>query len=242
MRPKIRRILIFISLFLFPLTLNYFSPYVSVDGAFRGIVAGSVFLFLILFLSGLVLRRAWCAWVCPIAGLSEVCSNINNKPVPVRKLRMIRYSIFTVWFAVLVAGFILAGGIKQVDPFHLTERMISVDEPIKFFIYYLVLFLFFGLSIWIGRRGACHSICWMSPFLVAGTWVGQRLQFPQIHIAAEPSACIDCLRCNQKCPMSIDVNQWVKSGGVQSMDCILCGECVDVCPKDVLRYRAAPKV
>jgi ferredoxin len=37
--------------------------------------------------------------------------------------------------------------------------------------------------------------------------------------------------------MSIDVNAEVKTGSVKSYDCILCGECVDVCPKDVLGYR-----
>jgi ferredoxin-type protein NapH len=234
MRQKIRKTIIFTSLLLFPVTLNYFSPYVSVDGAFRGIVAGSVVVFLLLFLSGLLFKRAWCSWVCPVAGLSEICLLINSKPVPVRGLRIIRYSIFTVWFTVLVAGFVTAGGIKGFNPLHLTDHVISVDEPVKYIIYYMVLFILFGLSIWIGKRGACHSICWMSPFLTAGTWLGKKLHIPQLRIKANPTACIDCKKCNQKCPMSIDVNSEAKSGGVHSMDCILCGECVDNCPKNVL--------
>lgn len=237
MRQKIRRTIGFLSLFLFPLTLNYFSPYISVDGAFSGIVSGSLIVFLLLFLSGLFFGRAWCGWLCPMAGLSEIGLLVNKKPVPVRKLKIIRYSIFAVWFAVLVTGFILAGGIQGINPLHLTENYISVDEPVKYMIYYIVLFLFFGLTIGIGKRGACHSICWMAPFLEGGYLLGKRLRLPQLRVGANPAQCIDCQRCAKSCPMSIAVGTKAKSGEINVSDCILCGECVDVCPKGVLKMR-----
>jgi len=97
--------------------------------------------------------------------------------------------------------------------------------------------LFILLDVTLGRRGACHGICWMSPFLNAGMLVGRLLHLPQMRIKAKAESCIDCKKCNSKCPMSIDVNAAVKTGSVKSYDCILCGECVDVCPKDVLSYR-----
>jgi ferredoxin-type protein NapH len=242
MRQRIRRIIIFISLLIFPLTLNYFSPYVSIDGAFKGIVSGSVLVFLVMFLSGMLFGRAWCSWVCPVAGLSELCMTVNNKQVSVRRLRIIRYSIFTVWFAVLISGFVFAGGIKGVNPLHLTENVITVDEPLKYITYYMVLFIFFGLTMWIGKRGACHTICWMSPFLVGGYLFGKKLNIPQLRIRTNPSGCIDCKKCNYKCPMSIDVNSEVKSGEIKSLDCIICCECVDVCPKRVLEYGIRKKL
>ncbi len=237
MRQKIRRIILFVSLALFPVTMNYLSPYVSIDGAMAGVVSGSVIVFFLLFLSGLFFGRAWCGWVCPAGGLAEICTAVNAKPVPAKKLRIVRYSIFTVWFAILITGFVLAGGIRGVDPLHLTERVISVDEPAKYIVYYMVLLIFFVLTIAIGRRGACHTVCWMSPFLTAGMWLGRKLHFPQMRIRADASACIDCKKCSQKCPMSIDVCEQVKGGSVQSLDCILCGECVDACPRGVLSYR-----
>jgi len=237
MRQKIRKSIIFISLLLFPVTMNFLSPYVSIDGAMAGVLSGSVLMFLLLFLSGLFFGRAWCGWVCPASGLSELCMLVNPKPVNIKKLRIVRYSIFGVWFAVLVAGFVLAGGIKGIDPLRLTETGISVDEPAKYIVYYFVVGLFFVLSVAIGRRGACHAICWMSPFLTAGMWLGRKLRLPQMQIHADAEQCIECRRCNQKCPMSIDVCAQAKRGGVRAYDCILCGECVDACPKGVLSYR-----
>ena len=237
MRQKIRRILLYVSLVLFPVTMNFLSPYVSIDGAFAGVLSGSAIMFLVLFVSGLFFGRAWCGWLCPAGGLAEVAQTVNPKPANTKRLRIVRYVIFAVWFGVLVTGFVLAGGIQGVDPLRLTEKYISVDEPIKYIMYYLVLGLFFVLDLALGRRGACHGICWMSPFLNAGMLTGRLLHLPQMRIKAKPESCIDCKKCNNKYPMSIDVNAAVKTGSVRSLDCILCGECVDVCPKDVLSYR-----
>lgn len=237
MRQKIRRILLYVSLFLFPITMNFLSPYVSIDGAFAGVLSGSALMFIVLFLSGVFFGRAWCGWLCPAGGMAEVAQTVNPKPANAKRLRVVRYVIFAVWFGVLVTGFVLAGGIRGVDPLRLTERYISVDEPIKYIMYYLVMGLFFVLDLALGRRGACHGICWMSPFLNAGMLVGRLLHLPQMRIQSKPESCIDCKKCNNKCPMSIDVNASIKTGSVKSYDCILCGECVDVCPKDVLSYR-----
>ncbi len=236
MRSKIRRTIVLISLLLFPVTLNFFSPYVSIHGAINGIVSGSLIVFFIMFLTGLFFGRAWCAWVCPMACLSEICLNINNKPVNIKRLKIIRYSIYTVWAGILVGMFVLAGGIRGIDPLHLTENIISVDMPQKYVIYYGVLAIFTILTLTVGRRGACHSICWMSPFLVAGFTLGKMLRFPQLRILADTKSCIKCGKCNQKCPMSIDVRKEVQDGMIKTSDCILCGECVDICPKDVLSF------
>lgn len=236
MRQKIRRAIIYISLFLFPLTFNYMSPYISLDAAFAGIVAGSVIMFALLFLSGMFLGRAWCGWCCPVAGLSEIGASMNNKPVPAKKLAVIRYTIFTLWFAALAAGFIRAGGIQGIDLLHMTEHIISIDEPVKFMNYYMILAVLFILTVAIGRRGACHSICWMAPFLTAGELAGRALHIPQVRIKSTCPTCTGCKKCNSKCPMSIDVSGEINSGAIKSLDCIRCGECVDSCPQKKLGY------
>jgi ferredoxin-type protein NapH len=48
-----------------PVTINYFSPYVIIDGASQGIVNGSFISFTLMFLSALFVGMLWCGWACP---------------------------------------------------------------------------------------------------------------------------------------------------------------------------------
>ncbi|MBN2238531.1 MAG: 4Fe-4S binding protein [Dehalococcoidales bacterium] len=236
MRERTRLVIVIIMLLLFPVILNYLSPYVSIDGAMNGIISGSLLVFLIMFVTGIFFGRAWCAWACPIAGLNELTVIVTKKVPKVKRLIIIRYTIFTVWFGVLVAGFIIAGGIKGIDPLHLTDNAVSVDEPVKFIVYYIVLFVFFGLNIWLGKRASCHAICWMSPFLVGGFLAGKLVRLPQLRIKSNRVRCTHCKVCSGRCPMGIDVESYVESGNIGSPDCILCGKCVDGCPQKVLSF------
>lgn len=236
MLQRTRKAIILVSLLLFPVTLNYFSPYVSFDGAMNGLVSGSLILFGMLFLSGMFLGRAWCGWACPMAGLSEYALSVNGKSVYTVRLRKIRIVIFTVWFGGIIAMFVLAGGIKGIAPLHMTENVISVDEPVKYIVYFMVLMLFTGLTFALGKRGACHSICWMSPFLEGGYRLGRWIRLPQLRILSEPKNCISCEACDRKCQMGINVSLVLKEGSVEDPDCILCGECTSACKKDVLRF------
>jgi polyferredoxin len=234
---KIRKTMLWVSLFLFPLTLNYFSPALSMAGAFQGLVSGSILTFAGLFITGMFFRRAWCGWLCPGGAIGELCRQVNNRPVAANRLKWIRYGIFTVWLGLIVMGFFRAGGIKQIAPFFMTEHFVAVDSPEKFIIYYIVVSILFVLDLALGRRGACHSICWMSPFLTAGAKLGQLLHLPQLVIHANRSDCIACGKCTKTCQMSIDVLAQVSSGKIDHSDCVLCGECADACPKQVLTYQ-----
>ncbi len=234
---KLRRIIALVSLMIFPLTLNYFSPYVSVSGAFDGVIAGSVILFIGLFLTSIFFRRTWCAYICPVSAISDYAEKVNNKHVNRKKLRIIRYGIFSVWFSILLIGFFVASKLPSINLLYMTENIISIDEPMKFLTYYSVLFTLIILTFAIGKRGACHSICWMSPFLVAGSYIGDKFNLPQLIIKSSPSECISCSKCNKACPMSIDVMSELKKGSIQTTDCINCSECEQVCPKNVLSLK-----
>lgn len=237
MRQKTRRAILVISLLFFPITMNYFSPYVVIDGALSGIVTGSLISFAVMFLSSLFLGRAWCAWLCPMGGLAEVLLPVNPKKVKAGKMRILRYSVFAVWFSIISTSFVMAGGIRGINPLHLTESGVSVDEPIKYITYLMVALIFLFLTILIGRRSACHGICWMSPFMEVGSKISETMKLPRLRVVSEPEKCIACHRCDHACPMSIQVSELMKQGSIRSSDCIQCANCVDECPKSVLHLK-----
>ena len=241
-RQRTRKALVILAFLTFPITMNFFSPYVIVDGAMNGIVNGSLVAFGLMFLSSLFLGRAWCGWVCPGGGMQEMVEPINNRGVNGRNLNRIKWLIWIPWVSLIVWLVIRAGGYAQVDLLYHTENGISVagtpERPIfiAYIIYYVVIALFVGLAIFAGRRAGCHTICWMAPFMIIGRWLRNRVGWASLRLVAEPASCTNCKLCTKGCPMSLDVASMVLAGQMENTECILCGTCVDSCHKDAIRF------
>ena len=144
-RQRTRKALLILSFLLFPIIMNYLSPYVIIDGASQGIVNGSLVMFVLLFLSSLLLGRLWCGWACPAGGLGEICFPVNNHPVNPKKIDWIKWGIWLPWIGIIIASVIMAGGYTKIDLLLDTQNGISVagdaDRPILFayIIYYMVI-------------------------------------------------------------------------------------------------------
>jgi len=241
-RQRVRSALLILSFLLFPITMNYLSPYVIIDGASQGILSGSAVIFALMFLSALVLGRLWCGWVCPAGAIAEICYPINDRAVNLKKLDWIKWLIWVPWLAVIVALVVLAGGYKTVNLFLDTQNGISVagadNRPIiiAYIIYYFVIGLFMALSVFVGRRAGCHSVCWMAPFMILGRKLRNLAGWPSLRLKADPARCTDCQTCSSNCPMSLDVNAMVKKAQMEHSECILCGTCVDGCARKAIAY------
>jgi len=242
LRQRIRKALVIVAFLSFPITMNFFSPYVIIDGAANGIVNGSLVMFGLMFVSSLFLGRAWCGWVCPGGGMQEIVEPVNSKPVNGKKIDWIKWSIWIPWVSLIVWLAASGGGYRTIDLLYHTQGGISVagspDRPILFayLIYYIVIGLFVGLAVFVGRRAGCHTVCWMAPFMIVGRWIRNRFGWPSLRLAADASACADCKLCTKNCPMSLDVNAMVQAGKMENSECILCGTCVDNCSKKAIRY------
>lgn len=235
-RQKIRYLLLVISLLLFPVTIWYFSPYLIIMGAMQGIMTGSFLVFGMMFLFSIFFGRIFCGYLCPMSGLQECASRVNDK-APRQGIRnYIKYIIWMVWIITIVFCFINQKKELSLDFFYQTDHGISVANIYAYVIYYGVIFLVFIPAVVFGKRVFCHYFCWMAPFMVIGTKVRNILHLPGLHIKAQKDQCISCNKCNQKCPMSLSVSQMAKQGRITSAECIQCGECIDNCPRKVLYY------
>lgn len=242
LRQRIRKALIIVAFLSFPITMNFLSPYVIIDGASQGIVNGSLAAFGLMFLFSLFLGRLWCGWVCPAAGMQEMVEPVNRKAVNGRRVNWIKWVIWVPWISLIAWLAVRAGGYRTVNLLLDTQNGISVagqpDRPIVFayIIYYGVIALIFGLAAWLGRRGFCHTACWMAPFMMIGRWLSNRFSMPAVRLRANAGACSDCQTCTRNCPMSLDVNGMVKLENMENSECVLCGMCIDNCPAKAIRY------
>ena len=235
-RQKIRNLLIFVMFALFPVIYYYFSPYLVIMGASEGIVVGSLIVFFSLFLSSLFLGRAFCGWICPAGATQELCLRIRNKSFKNGKRNWIKYAIWIPWVSVIVLMFVQAGGITAVDPLFQTYYGISITG-IESIVMFLAIAGFIAvIALVAGKRASCHTICWMAPFMILGRKIGNVMQLPSLQLTSNTEKCVNCKVCSKKCPMSLEVNRMVQTENMENSECILCGSCVDNCPKGAIKY------
>jgi polyferredoxin len=240
-RQKIRKLLLIVSLLLFPVTLFYFSPALIIEAGLEGVINGSFIVFIALFLSSIFLGRLFCAYICPGGGLQECAFLVTEKPPKQRWRNNIKYGIWLVWILAVVFCYISKGQTIKIDFFYQTEHGISVTNIFSYIIYYGIILLILLPALIGGKRAFCHYICWMAPFMTIGVKLRKLLRLPGLHISTETSKCISCKKCNKTCPMGIDVYGFVKnsmkSSGISDPECIQCGACADTCSPQALKYK-----
>jgi polyferredoxin len=234
MYQKTRKAVSTLSLILFPVTFYYFSPVIPLGGATQGILAGSLMLFVFLFFFSMIMGRVFCSWICPAGALQDLTAESRTRRVSIKHISWIKYFIWVPWLALVFFLFRRAGGIQSADFFYQTEMGISTTSPGSAIVYTIVILVFFILSMVAGRRTACHTICWMSPFMILGGKLGSILRIPVFKVKAKQEKCVSCGRCVKVCPMSLPVDKLIQKGHISGSNCILCGKCVDTCGRDVL--------
>jgi len=233
-RQKTRETLITISFFLFPATFFYLSPYLIIDGTMKGIISGSFLFFSLLFVSSLLLGRAFCGWICPAGGAQDIIMKVNKRSI--KKGNIIKWIIWVPWITTIVLLAVKNGGYNKVDPLYQTTFGFSIGNVYALFTYLMVLTLIVVPAFLIGKRSFCHSICWMAPFMILGRKLRNLLNMPSLQLISFPDKCIQCHTCTTNCPMSLPVEDMVNTKKMENSECILCGTCVDGCKSGSLEF------
>lgn len=67
----------------------------------------------------------------------------------------------------------------------------------------------------------------------------KRSLYATSQVIPAPNRCVQCGICSHDCPVDIDVRRhvWLDEP-VQDSYCLSCGECVDRCPRGLLRFES----
>jgi ferredoxin-type protein NapH len=235
-RHALRGLMTLLMFSLFPFIYYYFSPYLVILGAAEGIVAGSLIVFVLLFVVSLFFGRAFCGWVCPAGATQELCARIRDKRFKNGKRNWIKYLIWVPWLSIIIVLFFQAGAILAVDPLYQTYFGISITGVESVIMFLAIAGLISGIALIAGKRGACHTICWMAPFMVIGRKIRNTVNWPALQLEADSRKCVNCKACTRNCSMSLDVTDMVQNHSMENAECILCGRCVEVCPNGAIKY------
>jgi ferredoxin-type protein NapH len=224
----VRRLLLFGSFLIIPVTLNYFSPVLIIAAGFERIAGGAFFVWTGMLGTSLVFGRAFCAYLCPYGGLQMAVHRIAPGDLKVvRGLRIVKYILGAAWIALIL--YTAIRGLNKIDFFYLTENYVSMDSIYSVFLFLIIFGVIFTLSMVLGKRGVCHYLCPMSVLNIIGAKIRSFLPWPSLHLEAEAGKCTRCRRCSEACPMSLTVMEMVGSEKLNHSECILCGECSAAC-------------
>jgi ferredoxin-type protein NapH len=236
-RQNFRKLILISAMLMFPIIIYYFSPQLIIIGAMDGVITGSFIVFLVMLIGSIFLGRIFCGYLCPVGEIQDCAMLVNGKSPRQGWKNNIKYVIWAVWIIVIIVCFIFRKQKVTVDFFYMTTQGISIANIYDYAIYYGVILLTFIPSILFGKRIFCHYFCWMAPFMVIGTKLGNMLHIKRLRLSADKNACINCHMCDKSCPMSLNIAEKVQAEKMDDNECILCGSCVDNCPKKAITYK-----
>lgn len=188
---------------------------------------------------GLLLRKGFCGWICPVGFASNLAESIGRKfSIIFRPPAWLDYPLLSLKYILLFFFcylILLKMDLASIESFNQSTYNMVVDAKMLFFFLkpsdlslWILLFLvtasFFSRNFW------CRYFC---PY---GALLGILAFFSPLQVRRKEENCIDCKKCDQTCPGAIRVSQ---KATVRSPECVGCGECVSTCPaKDCLTLSA----
>jgi polyferredoxin len=201
--------------------------------------AAGMFLLATFLVTALLLRKAFCSWLCPIGTLSEWLwqggeAIFGRTLAPPRWLDLVLRSLKYI----LLGLFLYAVGsmtVEAIRAFLLSPYGLIADVKMLGFFRDLgrvglaVVCVLLIASVFV-KNAWCRYLC---PY---GALLGLVALVSPARIRRDPEACIDCAKCSTACPSRLPVDRLV---AVRSAECTTCLSCVTACPvRDALALRA----
>jgi polyferredoxin len=220
------------------ISLKYF----LLTGIINAVHPSGLFILLAILALSLLLKKAFCSWLCPIGTLSESLWMLGRKlfrrnitlprwlDYPLRSLKYVILGFF-VWSVATMdvpdmAGFIYSPYNKVAD-IKMYFFFAGIGGVALWTIIVLMLLSIVVKNFW------CRFLC---PY---GALLGGVSMMSPLKITRTRSTCVDCKLCTKACPAGINVHEATR---VWSDECTGCLACVEACPvKETLSMRVSAR-
>lgn len=220
------------------MNLKYFLS----TGNVPAIHPAAMYLFVGFLLMSLLLKKAFCSWLCPVGTLSENLHKLGRK-IFGRNLRLPRWADialrglkyillgFFLFFIGSMSSEVLLGFMNTPNGLLADVKMLNffrdMGQTAAIVIGLLVLLSMLIENFW------CRYLC---PY---GALLGLASLVSPVKIRRDTEACIDCAKCARVCPAHLPVDKLVQ---IRSAECSACMACVAACPaENALQFALPPR-
>ena len=211
-------------------------------GEVPAIHPAAMFLFIAFVAMSILLKKAFCSWLCPVGTLSENLYKIGKR-IFGRNLRLPRWADVTLrGLKYLLLGFfvVVIGGMSTEVLLGFMQTPYGLIADVKMLNFFrnmgltaaIVIGVLMLLSMLI-EHFWCRYLC---PY---GALLGLTSLLSPVKIRRDAEACIDCAKCAKACPANLPVDQLVQ---IRSAECSACMICVASCPaENALQFALPPR-
>jgi polyferredoxin len=215
--------------------------YLLETGHIPAIHPAALILFLIFVAMSLLLKRAFCGWLCPVGTLSEYLWKAGRKllgrnlvlprwlDIPLRSIKYLLMAFFVVIIGNMTAA--------ALEDFMAQPYGILADvKMLHFFLHMstaaLIVIAVLALLSILVKNFWCRYAC---PY---GAVMSLASLLSPFKIRRDEEGCIACGKCAKACPQNLPVDRLIQ---VRSAECTACLECVASCSaRNALQFSLAP--
>ncbi|MCM1985531.1 4Fe-4S binding protein [Methanococcoides seepicolus] len=170
-----------------------------------------------LFISSIFRGRWFCGNLCPRG------SYFDYGIIKISKKRKIPKVLSSMWVRIPVFSLMMAFMLYRISVTIAAQNTIELIGMIFVSICLVTTVIGTMLGSYFNTRSWCNFCPMGTMQRIIG---GNKYQLKMDH-----ESCVDCKLCEKVCPMELEVRDIGNKP-----DCIKCGRCIDICPKDSLKF------